>query len=175
MGMWKGYSQGFIVAIFSFAAFFIGLAAALKLSTAVAAWAGTTFHTGGRWLPFVCFLVVMLGTAFLVRRLAGLIETAVAAVMLGWLNRLAGMALMALIYACIYSIILFYLNKMGLLSLASRENSLAWKWIAPLGPASIDMLARLIPWLKDMFADLEQFFGGMAPDAPGSSEPAIHS
>ena len=36
--LFKGYTKGLVVAVFSFAAIIIGLAAALKLSSAVAVW-----------------------------------------------------------------------------------------------------------------------------------------
>jgi membrane protein required for colicin V production len=44
-----------------------------------------------------------------------LIQAAINIVMLGWLNKLGGIVLYMLIYLFVYSILLFYLTKMGLL------------------------------------------------------------
>jgi membrane protein required for colicin V production len=56
----KGITRGFVVAVFSFLAIIIGLAAAMKLSYIVANWLQGFFQYGKAWLPFVSFLIVFL-------------------------------------------------------------------------------------------------------------------
>jgi membrane protein required for colicin V production len=51
----RGISRGFIVAIFSFIAIIIGVAAAMKLSFIVTGWLEEFFHTGKQWLPISVF------------------------------------------------------------------------------------------------------------------------
>src|SRR6476469_6874742 len=103
----KGLRKGFIVAIFSFLAFFIGLAAALKLSAVTATYIGTTVSVSQRWLPFLAFLLVFLIVVLLVRLGARLLQGIVQTIMLGWLNRLGGFFFYALLYFFIYSVLLF--------------------------------------------------------------------
>ncbi len=51
IAVFKGLSKGLIVAVFSFLGFFIGLAAALKLSTIAASYLGKNVSISERWLP----------------------------------------------------------------------------------------------------------------------------
>ena len=114
LAVFKGLRKGFIVALFSFLAFFIGLAAALKLSAAMAVYIGGNVSVSQRWLPFLAFLVVFLIVVLLVRLGAKLLQGLVQTMMLGWLNRLGGVLLYALIYFFIYSILLFYATRLNL-------------------------------------------------------------
>ena len=73
----KGYSKGLIVAVFSFAALIIGLAAALKLSSVVASWLQTSTSISGYWLPFLSFALVMIAVIFIVKLGAKFVEKTV--------------------------------------------------------------------------------------------------
>src|SRR4051812_25304065 len=106
IALWKGFSRGFIIAIFSFLAIFIGLAAAIKFSAVVAVWLHSSTNIGTRWLPFISFLAVIIIVIILVRWIAGLLQASVEFAMLGWLNRLAGVILYVALYTMFYSIIL---------------------------------------------------------------------
>ena len=84
----KGYQKGLILAAFSIIAFIIGLAAALKLSTAVAAYLKDSISVSAKWMPFIAFALVFFVVVILVRLGAKLIEKTFQGVMLGWLNRM---------------------------------------------------------------------------------------
>src|SRR6478609_4326995 len=90
MALFKGLRKGFIVALFSFLAFFIGLAAAIKLSAIVATQFSQTIHATGFWLPVISFLLVFLLVAFLVRLGARWFQKTIELAWLGWMNRLLG-------------------------------------------------------------------------------------
>src|SRR3982751_6215 len=113
LAIFKGISRGLIVAIFSFLAIIIGVAAAMKLSYIVANWLQHSFNTGKQWLPILSFLIVLIAVIILVRWIANLIQAAINVAMLGWLNKLGGVVLYLLIYLFMYSIFLFYLTKMN--------------------------------------------------------------
>ena len=68
LAIFKGYQKGFVIAVFSLLAFIIGLAAALKLSTVVAAYLHDSTSISVRWLPLVAFLLVFLVVVILVTR-----------------------------------------------------------------------------------------------------------
>jgi len=157
-----GYRRGFIVAIFSFVAIIIGLAAALKLSTVVARHIGTAVKVSDRWLPFVSFLVVFVIVVVLIRLGAKAIERISEAVMLGWFNRLAGIVLYAAIYLTIFSILLFYAGQIKILSPETVEASRTYSFIRPWGPKAIDGLGVVVPFFKNMFTELEDFFSGVS-------------
>src|SRR3954467_3587340 len=90
LAIFKGIRNGLVLAIFSFLAFIIGLAAAMKLSAVVAGYLGTNTSISQRWLPVLAFAIVFFIVVFLVRLGAKAIEGALKLVMLGWLNKLGG-------------------------------------------------------------------------------------
>ncbi|HXL54844.1 MAG TPA: CvpA family protein, partial [Chitinophagaceae bacterium] len=134
MALWKGYSRGFIVAVFSLLAIFIGLAAAIKFSVIVSGWLHNNTNIGTKWLPFISFLLVMIVVIILVRWIAGLIQAGIEFAMLGWLNRLAGIVLYAALYTMVYSILLFYATQMGIIKTETIKTSVTYNIVEPLGP-----------------------------------------
>lgn len=94
----------------------------------------------------------------LVRLGAKLIEKTAEFAMMGWLNKLAGIILYALLYTLVFSVILFYAEKIGLLSRETVVTSRTVDIIRPLGPWVIEKLGSVVPFFKNMFHDLEAFF-----------------
>ena len=162
MALWKGYSRGFIVAIFSFLAILIGLAAAIKLSVIVTGWLSSSTNISKDWLPFISFAAVMIIVIILVRWIANILQKSIELAMLGWLNRLAGIVLYIALYMMVYSIILFYATQMGLLKEATIQSSQTYAIIEPWGPKAINALGYIIPFFKDMFTDLQHFFSNVS-------------
>ena len=158
----KGLRNGFIVGLFSFLAFIIGLAAALKLSTLAAEYIGANTTIGERWIPFIAFAAVFLIVVLLVRLGAKALEGVLRVAMLGWLNRLGGVLLYVLLYLFVFSIILFYAEQLHLIKEEATKNSVVYPYIKPLGPKFIDALGYVIPFFKNMFTELELFFEGIS-------------
>jgi membrane protein required for colicin V production len=160
IGIFKGLRKGFIIAVFSVLGFIVGIAAALKLSAVVAV--KLAEHTGvGKWLPALSFLIVFIATAFLISLLGKLIEKTFETVMLGWVNRLAGVALYILLYSIIYSVFLFYAVQLHIIKEGTTAASVVYPYLQPLAPKIIDGIGKFIPWFKDIFAALENFFTGL--------------
>lgn len=162
LALYKGLRKGLIVAFFSFLAFVVGLAAALKLSTAMAAYIGSNVTISQRWLPFVAFLVVFVGVVLVVKLGARLLQSAVQAAMLGWANRLGGALFYALIYFFVYSILLFYATQLKLLSPSAIEASATYGWIEPYAPRVMEVIGAVVPVFKNMFQQLLVFFDATA-------------
>ena len=158
----KGMSRGFIVAIFSFLAIIIGVAAAMKLSYIVSAWLQNSFNTGKQWLPVLSFLIVFIAVLILVRWVANLIQAALNATMLGWLNKLGGIILYVLLFISVYSILLFYLTKMNLIKPETVSASRSYSFIEPLGPRVVETVGIIIPVFKNLFQQLSNFFGSIS-------------
>ncbi|RYF89068.1 MAG: CvpA family protein [Chitinophagaceae bacterium] len=159
MAIFKGYSKGLIVALFSIIGFIAGLAAALKLSAYVSERLSTGLNTTGKWLPFVSFLLVFLVVVILVTLGARLLQKSIELIMLGWANRLGGILLYILLYSIFLSIFLFYAVQLHILSDASVAASVTYPYLKPIGPVVIDGLGSVIPIFKNMFAQLQEFFG----------------
>ena len=157
----KGLRKGFIIAVFSVLGFIIGITAALKLSAVVAV--KLAAHTGvAKWLPAVSFLLVFLAIAFAVNLVGKIIQKTFETVMLGWLNRLAGVTLYILLYSIIYSVFLFYAVQLHFINVETASNSIVYPYLQPLAPKIINLMGSVIPWFKNMFTELEQFFSGIS-------------
>ena len=154
----KGFQRGLIVGIFSFVAVIVGLAAAIKLSAVMADYLGETTNVSKQWLPVLSFLIVFIVVVLLIRFGANLLQKSVEAVMMGWANRLGGIIFYVAIYTIVYSILLFYATQLKLLSPETAEKSVVYGVIAPWGPGIIDAIGSVLPFFKDMFKELENFF-----------------
>ena len=163
----KGYSKGLIIALFSVIGFIAGLAAALKLSDYAAEKLSGTFNSSGKWLPFISFLLVFLVVVILVYLGARLIQKSIEMVMMGWINRIGGVILYILLYSILFSIFLFYAVQLRLLSAETINASQAYSYLQPLGPFIINSLGSVIPVFKDMFVQLQDFFGHLSENGTG--------
>ncbi|MEP6615046.1 MAG: CvpA family protein [Ginsengibacter sp.] len=162
IAIFRGINKGFVVGIFSFLAFIVGLAAALKLSTLVAGYFNGHAGSLTKWMPLIAFILVFCVVALLVSLGARLVKKTLQLAMLGWLDRLGGIMLYICIYTVIFSIFLFYGQKLLLIKRDIIADSRVYSYVAPWGPKMIDSLGRIIPLFKDMFAELEEFFAGLA-------------
>ena len=162
IAIFKGYRKGLIIALFSIAAFIVGIAAALKLSAAVATYLQNSINVSAKWLPFISFMLVFLVVAFLVNLGAKLIEKSFEMALLGWVNRIGGILLFVILYMIIFSVFLFYAEKIHLLGEATIRSSVTFPYIKPWGPKVIDGFGKIIPVFKDMFIQLETYFESLS-------------
>ena len=158
LAVFKGISKGFIVAIFSFFSFYIGLAAALKLSAVVADFLHRKFDVNSYWLPIFSFVAVFIAVVVLVRIGSAFIKKIAGIVMLGWIDSLAGIALFAVMYLLIYSVILFYAAQIHLIPVDAQTKSTTYFFIEPFGPRVISLLGKIFPFFSNMFTELSTFF-----------------
>lgn len=157
----RGYQKGLIIAVFSIVAFIVGLAAALKLSAVVAEYLKESISMSAKWLPFIAFAIIFFSVVILVRFGAKLIEKALQAVLLGWVNRVGGILLYAALYFIIFSIFIFYAEKLQILQPSAIQASQTYPFIQPWGPKVMESFGKLLPVFKDMFTDLGDFFNSI--------------
>lgn len=154
----KGFSRGLIMAVFSFAALFIGLAAALKLSSVVANYFKDSINIPSHWWPILAFAAVFIIASIIVKAVGGVVEKTVQVAMLGWVNRIGGFLVYAVLYTLLFSVVLFFLKEMNLISESLISSSVSYSFIEPWGPWTLAGLGKIIPAFKDVFADLQDFF-----------------
>jgi len=94
----------------------------------------------------------------LIRLGAKLIEKAFQVVLLGWLNRIGGIVLYSVLYIIIFSIFIFYAEKLQLIQPGTIQSSQTYNFVQPWGPAVMDNFGKLIPVFKNMFTELGDFF-----------------
>ena len=166
--VFKGISQGLVVALFSLLAVVVGVAAALKFSVFTADWLGTQVSISQKWLPVVAFLLVFIVVVIGVNLIGKLLEKSFELAFLGWLNKAGGILFFALLHLLLWSVLLFYLAKTGIITEKSMEESNTYAIIAPWGPKAMEWMGQFIPVFQDMFKDLGKFFDSL----PNHVEPA---
>jgi len=154
----KGFNRGLIVAVFSFIAIIVGLAAAMKFSAVVAGRLQNSMHIAAQWLPFLSFGLIMTIVILLIRMMANIIQKTTELVFMGWANRVGGIILYAIIYTTVFSVVLFFAEKMHLLQPETVKGSKTYAFVQPWGPKVIDGFGMIVPLFKDLFAQLERFF-----------------
>ena len=162
LAIFKGISKGLILGVFSLFAFMVGLAAALKLSAVVAVYLRDKAGALTKFLPLLSFMLVFIAVVLLVGLVARIIKKTIRFAMLGWLDGIGGVILYALIYTTIFSIFLFFAEKLFLISSETISSSIVYPYVAQWGPKVLDNLGKIIPVFKDMFMQLQNFFGSIA-------------
>ena len=142
--------------------FIVGLAAAIKLSVVVAGYIGKSVKVSHQWLPVIAFAIVFIIVVLLVRMVAKIIEKSMQFVMLGWVNRLGGIIFYVALYVTIVSVLLFYADQIRLIPSSTSDKSLTYHYIQPLGPKAINALGSILPFFKNMFRELQDFFGNLS-------------
>ena len=160
--VYKGYTKGLIVAVFSFLGFIIGIAAAIKFSVIVANHLKHFTHVNVTWLPFLSFLIVMICVVALIKLSANIVQKTFEMLLLGWVNKFGGIALYAIISTMALSVILFYCVQIKLVSAAAINESKTYFFIKPWSPIAINGLGKLFPIFREMFTELEGYFDAAA-------------
>ena len=158
IAVFKGFSKGLVVGVFSFIAFIIGLAAALKLSAVVAHHFESSAGMAAKWLPVFSFAVVFIVVVLLVNIGARIIRKTISIAMLGWLDKFGGILFYICIYTIIFSVILFFAEKTFLIKPETVAASSVYNSVAPWGPKVINNLGKIIPVFKNLFSQLQSFF-----------------
>jgi membrane protein required for colicin V production len=78
--------------------------------------------------------------------------------LLGWVDIIGGIVLYFLLYLFIYSVILFYADKIGLISADMKAGSKTFEYIAPVGPTVIEGIGKVLPLFRNLFDQLAHFF-----------------
>lgn len=156
--LYRGYRKGVILALFSVAALLAGIVAATKLSGTIVAALIDNHPQWAQWMPLVVYILVFIIVAWLVRLLAKGLQKTVEAVAMGWLNRMVGALLYGILICLIYSIFLWLLTKMNLLSPETITDSKSYAIVEPLATKVFGWVGALLPFAKEGFEELSHLF-----------------
>ena len=150
----QGYRHGLIKAIISFFSLFIGLIVAFQFAGYISNLLKEHTKIGSQWLPFIAFLVVLIGVMILLKMITGILQQSAEWLMLGWLNKLLGMILYALIYGTILSAVLYFMILLGVVEKASIMDSFSFSYLESWWPYFMKKLSLWIPSIKSSLSSL---------------------
>lgn len=162
----QGYRKGIIVAIFSLLAIVLGVVCALKLSGKFAGYLFAQGWVTSGWAQIVSYILLFVGVAWVVRLGGKFLQKTFEAVMLGLPNRLIGGAIYGIMAAIIWSICLWLGNQIHLFTPETIVASKTYSWFMPVAPWVFDHVGAILPFAKDIFAELQHFFEGVNQQLP---------
>ena len=132
IAIFKGIRNGLIVAIFSIVGWILGIIAAFKFADVAAGYLQGSINLSPRVLYILSFIIVFLLVMLLVNLGAKLVEKTVELALLGWVNRLGGIFFYVLLYALIFSVMIYFAEKVKLISEQTIATSRVYPWVKPI-------------------------------------------
>jgi len=154
----KGYSRGLVVALFSFIAIFLGITLSLKFSHALAEWLLAKGWVNSGWALVLSYVIMFTAVVLLVRIVARLIQKSMEMVMLGMLNRIGGGVLYVLLGAILWSTLLWLGEQLHVITSSMTAGSMTFAFFTKLAPILFSVIGHLLPFVKDLFINLQHFF-----------------
>lgn len=155
-GFYWGYQKGIIYSLFSLAAYFLGIVAALRFSFLLINYLHKALMLGPKVLAVIAFVLMFMLTVLLVRLVAWALEQVLKSFSLNLMNQLVGGLLYSCISLFVLSVLIWFLNKWGIFPDRQKMTSHVYPYIANLGPAVIDFSGRLIPVFRSVFHDFDE-------------------
>lgn len=157
-GCLKGMKKGVLGALFSTIGFSVGIIVGLKFSSTIANRIGPSTSMYTPWTPFLSFLLLFTAVVLSMHYLRKIFEKTTELLLLGWLNKMGGIFLFIFMYSVIFSVLLFYLNELHLIDQKTKESSHFYSYLSPLAPDVINNVGKIIPFFKDLFNQLGNYF-----------------
>ena len=151
--IYKGWTKGFTMAIFTFASYFISILLALQFSGLVAGYIRDHAKTDSKWYSFLSFALVMIAGIITVRIIGKLIEKSAEALMMGFANKLMGILFFASIYFTLFCIVLVYAERFEIIDVQNVGDSKTYQYFLRFGKWLIGHIADWLPAIKNLFND----------------------
>ena len=130
--VFKGVRNGLVVGVFSMVGWIIGLIAAVRFSDSAAKYLEGVIDVSPRWLSIIAFTAVFIAVMLLVRIGAGIIVKTMEITMMGWINQLGGIFFYVVLYALIFSVIIYFAEKVKLLNEETISSSRVYHAFQPV-------------------------------------------
>lgn len=154
---WKGWRRGIVMALLYLLGVIVGLIVSLKFSGAIGEWFVEHGYAFGIKSTSIGFLVSFVGLGLLMRLASRTLHGVLRATGLSGINRAIGAAVQVLIFALVWSCLLWLGSRTQLLPENMIAESVLYPTIAPLAPYVFSKLGLIIPMAKSLFNDLSQF------------------
>jgi membrane protein required for colicin V production len=153
LALYKGWTKGFIMAIFVFVSYFVALALAFHFSGTVEGYMRSHSSGDSKWFSFLSFILVLIAGIIAVRLVGKLIEKSAELMLLGLVNKLLGILVMAIIYTTFFAVTLVYCNRFGLVGDGQTIDSRSASYLMQYGHWLVSHFSEWMPALKNLFND----------------------
>lgn len=158
VGFWWGYTKGIIYSLFSLVAYFLGIFAALKFSYMAASFVKENISSDPKFTAVISFILVFVIVVILVRVIAWMLENILQSFSLNFVNKIVGGAIHAAVGIYVLCVLIWFINRWGVLSEEQKQSSHTYAYIDDAAPAIIDFSGKIVPFFKDAFHNFEVLF-----------------
>jgi membrane protein required for colicin V production len=150
LAMYKGITRGFIRALLSLVAFVIGWILASLFAGKVGVYLQEHGMQDNKWVPLLSFLMVMIATFIGIHLLGKALDKMTEMLMMGWLNKLAGVLLYVLLYTLLMSTLLYFSERIHLVEKKDMEKSLTYPYMSKWAPVIWEKIGEIVPYIKEI-------------------------
>ena len=151
--IYKGWTKGFTMAIFTFASYFISILLALQFSGMVAGYIRDYAKSDSKWYSFLSFVLVLVAGIIAVRIVGKILEKSAQVLMLGLPNKLLGILFFSFIYLTVFAIVLVYAEKFEMIDQYNIGESKSYDYLMRFGKWFIEQCSKWMPAIKNLFND----------------------
>jgi membrane protein required for colicin V production len=151
--IYKGWTKGFTMAIFTFASYFISILLALQFSGMVAGYIRDYAKSDSKWYSFLSFVLVLVAGIIAVRIVGKILEKSAQVLMLGLPNKLLGILFFSFIYLTVFAIVLVYAEKFEMIDQYNIGESKSYNYLLRFGKWFIEQCSKWMPAIKNLFND----------------------
>lgn len=143
----SGLKKGFIAQVVAIIALILGAWLSYRFSSAVSTWIGQWIEGSQRLLQIIAFIIIFIVVVFALHLLGKAIEASIKIIMLGWLNKLLGVAFSMLKCMLIIGLLIMAFNAINETFSLVQESKLAESLLyTPIK----NMTYSVFPYIKDM-------------------------
>ena len=146
--LYFGIKNGLVKQLVAFAVIYFGISLSLRFATPVSEWIIARLQISEFWAKTVSFIVIFFVVALVLSLLGKMIEKIIKISMLGWLNKLLGVAMSFCLFALLISVIVYFVDSANnLLDFIPKEKLEESRFY----PALLDLSKEVFPHFKELF------------------------
>lgn len=152
LGVYGGYKEGFLMALFSLLAILLGVLGAFKLLGWAMVWLAGEFNIDKKMLPYIAFAIVFVVIVIVVRLLGNLIKLSLNKSVLGSVDSVAGAVLGLFKTVFLLSVCIWIIESLNF-GLPEKWTNNAWIFpkVAAFAPMVTSWISEVFPVFKDVF------------------------
>lgn len=148
-GFWKGYNQGIISTVFNVLAYVFGIVLAFKMTPTATNILEQLFNSNNPMMFLAAFVVNVVFIMFIIRQAARAFEGVLKTLYIGVINQAMGGAVLGLFGVLIFSVLLWFADKTGMINEKTIEESRTYDTLITLPGKAKNMAVRFKPFAEE--------------------------
>ncbi len=148
-GFWRGYNQGIISTVFNVLAYVFGIVLAFKMTPTATNILEKLFHSNNPMMFLAAFAVNVVVIMFIIRQAAKGFENILQGLYLNFINQALGGAIMGFVGVLIFSVLVWFADKAGMLNDQTIAESRTFPYLKELPGKAKTAAEGLKPFLVD--------------------------